>query len=228
MINYMDYLHVAAPVAVIVVVLMFLSEIIKASKIIVEFVAEKFFKIKTKAAKKREDAEKVVTMTIKNSEDLQTFMSTQRKFNDELKEQVNTIQKDVVELSGAVTDLQLESMRDTILDFASAIADPNNGRVYTKEQYNYVRKIYRLYTELIKEKNKTNDEVDLSMQIINERYDYNVLHKAFIEDLMHDREFQKEIRADIERRINEKENDTKKKTTTRKRSTTSKPKKDED
>ena len=106
-------------------------------------------------------------------------------------------------LSNTVTDMQLESMRETILEFASALSSPN-GNVYSKEQFNYVKKIYRQYTELINVTGKSNDEVDLSMVIINDKYEYNVLHHTFVEDLVKNPTVKHDIDEELEKSKNKK------------------------
>ena len=227
----MDYLNIVGPVGIALVALVLIAEIIKAGKIIYEFIATKVLKIQTKAAKKKEREDQLTDLILKNNLDLQDFMTNQNKFNTEMREEITSIREDVRgeiasirddvstikngfnELSNTVTDMQLESMRETILEFASALSSPN-GNMYTKEQFTYVRKIYRMYTDIIKEKNKTNDEVDLSMIIINDKYEYNVLHHTFVEDLVKN----PNIKHDIDEEV-EKSKTTQKRTTRKKKNT---------
>lgn len=221
MINYLDYLNVFGPIAIVIISLLVISEIIKAGKNVYEFIATNFLKIQTKAAKKKERENQLVDLILKNNVDLQKFMEDQSKFNIDMKNELISIRNDVSEnvssirneiadmrksqeeLSNTVTDMQLESMRETILDFASALSSPN-GNVYTKEQFIYVKKIYNMYKRIIEEKNKTNDEVDLSMIIINDKYEYNVLHHTFVEDLVKNPDIKHDIDEEVEKSKNKK------------------------
>jgi hypothetical protein len=107
--------------------------------------------------------------------------------------------------------MKIEGMRETILEFASALSSPN-GNMYTKEQFTYVRKIYRQYTDIINAKNKTNDEVDLSMIIINDKYEYNVLHHTFVEDLVKNPNIKHDIDEEVEKSKNTTKRVSRKKT----------------
>ena len=103
------------------------------------------------------------------------------------------------DVSDTLVQVQIQNMRNTILDFSSSCA---NGRVYTKEQFNYVRKLYTQYEDVIKKRGLTNDEVEISMSIINKAYEDRVLKKSFIEDRIQDPEFQEKIKEIIEKEEN--------------------------
>lgn len=216
MLNYLDKLGIVGPLAILVIALVFTAEIIKSGKIIFEFVASKVLKIQTKTAKKKERDEQLADLILKNNMDLQDFMVNQTKFNTEVKEELISVKNDInsnmqsiredvaelresqVKLSDTVTDMQLESMRETILEFASALSSPNSN-IYSKEQFNYVKKIYKQYIDIINKTGKSNDEVDLSMIIINDKYEYNVLHHTFVEDLVKTPEIKHDINEQVEK-----------------------------
>ncbi len=238
MINYLDYFHIIGPIAAIIVALVFMSEIVKAIKTIGEFIAANILKIQTKTAKKKAREEEDRMLTMKNNKDLQEFMKEQRKFNtdlstnlEEFKEEVRSniesvrsevsgVTKSVDEfssnlttLSDTVSDMQLENMRETILDFESAISTPN-GPIYGRDKYTYIRGVYSNYKNLLKTKNKNDDDVDLAMVNINKKYEYNALHHTFMEDIINRSDG---IKEEIRDEITEKP----KKKTTRKRTTKS-------
>jgi hypothetical protein len=225
----MDYLHIVGPVGIIIVVLVLMAELIKAGKVIYEFIASKVLKIQTKSAKKKEQEAQMTELILQNNLDLQDFMKNQSAFNNEMKKEIVSIREDVAtqmnaittdiskmkesfnEMADTVTDMQIEGMRETILEFASALSSPN-GNMYTKEQFTYVRKIYRQYTDIINAKNKTNDEVDLSMIIINDKYEYNVLHHTFVEDLVKNPNIKHDIDEEVEKSKNTTKRVSRKKT----------------
>lgn len=216
MLNYLDKLGIVGPLAILVIALVFAAEIIKSGKIIFEFIASKVLKIQTKTAKKKERDEQLADLILKNNMDLQDFMVNQTKFNTEIKEELISVKNDInsnmqsisndvaelresqARLSDTVTDMQLESMRETILEFASALSSPNSN-IYSKEQFNYVKKIYKQYIDIINKTGKSNDEVDLSMIIINDKYEYNVLHHTFVEDLVKNPEIKHDIDEQVEK-----------------------------
>jgi hypothetical protein len=75
--------------------------------------------------------------------------------------------------------MRIENMRKTLLEFAS---DIGSGKKGTKEQFNEMFVLYRDYEDLLKEHHMTNGRVDISMEIVREKYKYNVLHSGFLED----------------------------------------------
>ncbi len=216
MLSNLQFLNVPTAIIVALIALVVVSEIIKASKGIFEFIAAHVLKIKTKAAKKKEKENQVYDLIIQNNTGLQDFMQSQTKFNEEMKAELMAIKTDVTDsmenirsdisdirnaqetLSATVSDMQIESMRETILEFASALSSPN-GNTYTKEQFTYVKKIYATYSEILKEKKRIDDEVDLSMIIINDKYQYNVLHHTFVEDLVKNPDIKHDIDEEVEK-----------------------------
>ena len=224
MLNYLNYLNIVGPVAIILVVIILASDLIKAIKIIFEFIAAHVLKIKTKAAKKKEKDEKLSDLVFKNNVELQEFMKNQVSFNQELRNEVSGIKNEMVtinsgftdltnqlnNLTGTVSDMQLENMRETILDFESAISTPN-GPIYGKDKYNYIRNVYKLYKDMLSSKGKTDDDTDLAMRNINEEHEYNVLHHAFIEDIINKKDnIKEEIRDEVEKTKTNRKRSTKK------------------
>jgi len=58
-------------------------------------------------------------------------------------------------------------MRWDMLGFANALMA---GRDYNKEQFDHVLKVYSKYLAIIKENDMTNEQVDVSMAFVKEKY----------------------------------------------------------
>lgn len=175
MLNYLDMLGVGGLALLGIVVLLAAAELIKAGSTVFGFLASKFLGIKTKYSERKELDE----LTVKNRDRLDEYVDKQDKFNETFQKELESIKEVVEDTSELVLSNRIENMRNTILDFASAIA---NGRIYTKEQFRYVMKVHRDYEALVEKKGLTNDEVEISFKIIEKAFEYNMSHNQFIED----------------------------------------------
>lgn len=219
MANNLNALGVSGTIFLIIVGVIVVSEIIKALTQVGGFLLDRYTGIKTQYTKKKEREE----LIIKNKEELDNFVCKQESFNQEIKTDLSDIHDTMKDVSDTLVQVQIQNMRTTILDFSSSVA---NGRVYTKEQFKYVRKLYEQYEEVIQKRGLTNDEVEISMSIINKAYSDRVLKKSFIEDRISDPGFQEKLKevlakeeGEEEELLNkdEKENQVKEKATTRKK-----------
>ena len=180
---------------VVIVGVVVVGEIVKALTQIGSFLLNRYTGIKTQYTKKKEREEQID----KNKEELDKFIGKQEEFNEGIKSDLTDMHDTMKDVSDTLVQVQIQNMRNTILDFSSSCA---NGRVYTKEQFNYVRKLYTQYEDVIKKRGLTNDEVEISMSIINKAYEDRVLKKSFIEDRIQDPEFQEKIKEIIEKEEN--------------------------
>lgn len=181
--KYLAQLGVSGPVIVVALWILVIAEIIKVGKIIWDFVAPKILGIQTTVSKEKKYRKQIEDNNIKLNE----YLDNQNEINKGTTEALSNIIDRLEVLSGDVIDLKIEEMRQKILDFASAV---NDGRLYTKEQYNFIRKLYHTYEDFILRTGKTNDEVEISMEIINSYYAYCVKHHCFVEDRLNDARIQ--------------------------------------
>lgn len=199
-------------------------EIIKGLKVIWEFVAPKIFNIQTNISIRKETDE----LTRKNALELSNLIRNQKESENETLNVIKLVSKDVTSLkedvdkrfssiddnmstlSDTVQDMQLENMRNTILNFGAGVG---NDKIYSKEQYEYVKKIYKVYHEIIKSTGKTNDEIEINYTaIILPSYEEHIKNRDFLEYVLED----KKVNAAIGEKI---DMATKPKRTTRKRTT---------
>lgn len=96
----------------------------------------------------------------------------------------SSIQK-IVEALDANTkmteDMFVENSRDRIIDFAEKVIHPDY--IVSHEQFNRIFRVHDDYEKWLKEHNRTNGEVDINYQIIQEAYAYRVKNHCFAEDL---------------------------------------------
>ena len=203
----------------IVLWIVLIAEAIKVGKIIWDFFAPKILGIQTTVSKEKKYRKQVEDNNIKLNE----YLDTQNEINKTTEESLKQIVNKIDTLTDDVAELKIEEMRQKILDFASAL---NAGRIYTKEQYNFILKLYNTYEDFIERTGRTNDEVEISMEIIRSYYEYCIKNHCFVEDKLNDARIQSMLN-NIDNKSNETilpEKKTKRKTSsgTRKKSTTKK------
>ena len=181
--KYLSQLGVSGSFITIVLYFLILAEIIKVGTIIWNFVAPKILGIQTTVSKEKKYRKQIEDNNIKLNE----YLDTQSEINKASAESLRRIMTKLDTVSDDVIELKIEEMRQKILDFASAV---NDGRVYTKEQYNFILKLYNTYENFIERTGRTNDEVEISMEIIRSYYSYCVKHHCFVEDRLNDARIQ--------------------------------------
>lgn len=74
---------------------------------------------------------------------------------------------DLKKLTELFIDKQIDDMRYEILDFASALS---SGREFSKEQFDHILNTYQKYEKILEENNRSNGQVVVSMEVINDIY----------------------------------------------------------
>ena len=99
---------------------------------------------------------------------------------EENRRQFAEIKNELVKNSKITLAMFIETKRNSIISFASKVADPN--AIVTHEQFRRIFKIYDEYEAIIEENGLTNGEVDISIRIIREAYEDRLKRHAFVED----------------------------------------------
>ena len=207
--NQLSYLKPNERILIIFAIFFLIVEIIKGGKVIWEFFAPKILGIKTELSR-RKDLEE---LTKKNAEQLQSFVEKSSDaisrvaqnmenisnnvsvLREDVENKFASMEKNMATLSDTVQDMQLENMRNTILNFG---AGAGNNRVYSKEQYEYIKKIYRIYHEIIATSGKTNDEIEITFdKIIMPSYERHIENHDFLEYMLEDNKVNNMIGNDI-------------------------------
>ena len=182
MLNYLERLSIPESFILIVIGLAVIAEIVGWISKIWGVVAPRFFKISTANSRKKE-IEKVILSNQNEIRLLKEKHNADMEKSDEadlaLKDEINKTNEKLDKISDLVLKMRIENMRKTLLEFAS---DIGSGKICTKEQFNEMFILYRDYEDLLKEHHMTNGRVDISMEIVREKYKYNVLHSGFLED----------------------------------------------
>lgn len=114
--------------------------------------------------------DEVITFTNNRANDRAQSLSIQKQLTDSIqaiaKRQDDRDEK-IKDLTSMFVDKQISDYRWEIINLADKIS---NGRTVSKEAYRHAIATYEKYEKIIKERNLTNGEVDISMEIIMESY----------------------------------------------------------
>ena len=101
--------------------------------------------------------------------------------SNKLENQLSILNKKIDKIGETVLDQSIEDRRNAIINFAQIVIDENAP--VTREQFNRIFKTHGEYESIIKDNNKTNGEVDVSIQIIREAYEHRMKNHTFIEEI---------------------------------------------
>ena len=114
--------------------------------------------------------DEVITFTNNRANDRAQSLSIQKQLTDSIqaiaKRQDDRDEK-IKDLTSMFVDKQISDYRWEIINLADKIS---NGRTVSKEAYRHAIATHEKYEKIIKERNLTNGEVDISMEIIMESY----------------------------------------------------------
>lgn len=187
----MEYLEqLGVPTAILYVFILLAA--IKFAIDLIDWI-KKRFGIETKWDKKNNTTDKKIAELKKAVEDLKRDLENYKKENYEQqlqrREQSFDIQKQLTEnqkelstqlskLQDMMIDKQIDDMRWSIINLATKISE---GKPCNKDSYQHCFKIYKKYEDIIEANHLTNNEVDISMEIIKKSYKEKLLNGAFTE-----------------------------------------------
>lgn len=206
MIAYIEFLGMPTVIAISIVALLVIANVIGTvldlkGKVVPEFMnLRKYF---ARKRNERETMEKIPEMMDNvtellddvnqhyNSDNIKkrdSWIGTVNSKLDNYEEVINEINTkidknsyDVTNLREDVIDLLLDNKRETIIAFAEKVAD--NSFPATREQFTRIFRVHEEYERIIKERGLTNGEIDVAYKILEESYQYRLLHHSFIEDV---------------------------------------------
>lgn len=199
MLNYIEYLNLPLWIAIGLVGMFLIMQIIGE---ILEFkgkVVPEFIKIRKRFARKRQEREtlKVMPETLNevkillsevnqhyNADNITKRDGWIKWVNDKAgvyDSSLGDLDKKIDSLTYVMTDLIIDTKRNTIINFASKVAD--DSYPVTREQFNRVFKEYKEYEDIIEKNGRTNGEVDIAIRIIQESYEKHTKNHSFIEDV---------------------------------------------
>lgn len=149
--------------------LLIMAGIVGAIKIIEEF--SKIIKRPVWWIKKKdEDHKAIVALKKQLDEHLEasdTKITQLGNADVEIKQEIAQLNSDINKLTDMFVNKQISDMRFDIVDVASAIT---LGREYSIEQLAHVLRIYDDYMRILKERNMTNGQVDMSIEVVKAEY----------------------------------------------------------
>lgn len=182
MLDYLDRLSVPEWVILVIVGLAVIAEVVNLLTKLWGVLAPKLFKISTTASRKKE-IEEIILNNQKEIEQLKKKhnkdIKDSEKADDILKEEINKTNQKLDNINDLVLDIRIDSMRKTLLDFASTVG---SGRKCTKEQYDEIFTTYEDYESILRQHGMTNGRVNISMEIVRDQYKHNLIHGGFLED----------------------------------------------
>jgi hypothetical protein len=78
-------------------------------------------------------------------------------------------------------DMFVESSRDRIISFAEKAGDYDI--LLSREQFRRINRVYDDYEKFLQDHERTNGEVDVAYQTIQDGYRHRLQHHAFLEDI---------------------------------------------
>lgn len=188
MTDYMEYLNLPEKITIAIVGLFLIMQIVGefcelSGKTVPEILKiRKFFK------RKRQERETIASIP-ETLKEFNAFLESVNQHysedniaqrNDWMKH-VNDGLDDVKILSKYVEDLYIDNRRNMIIDFASNVV--NSDKLFTREQFNRIFKVYKEYEEFIDMHDRTNGEIDVAINIIKEAYEKRTREHSFVEDV---------------------------------------------
>lgn len=196
--KFIEFFNIAGPGALILlgiwIVLNLIGETLdKTGKIVPAFMKVRTCIRKRKEAKQARDN---LVVDVKNLlEDVNKHYSSDNitKRNEWMKwinsrtevydasvEDLKSLHKALEENNALTLDLYINFNRNRIIDFATQVL--KNDRVFTREEFNRIFKVYKEYEEILEKYGKENGEVDVSIDLIRDDYARRMREGLFLED----------------------------------------------
>ena len=99
----------------------------------------------------------------------------------ELKDALEQFMQALKDNTKMTEDMFVENSRDRIIDFAEKVVDPNY--IVSHEQFRRIFRVYHDYETWLEDHGRTNGEVDMNYEIIQDAYAHRVNNHSFAEDL---------------------------------------------
>lgn len=142
---------------------------IKSITSLFEWVVEKLG-LETKWMRKRREEHKLLIQTSQNLTALQEKHKEDVERSDRRDEEISA---DIKRLTQMFVDKEIDDMRWEIINFAT---DLSGGKVYNRESFDHILRMYQKYEKILEERHMENGLVTESIGYINEMYRENLKH----------------------------------------------------
>ena len=99
----------------------------------------------------------------------------------EIKQTFSDVVKALNENTKMTEDMFIENSRDRIIDFADKASD--YSIVLSHEQFRRIFRVYECYEKFLEERYRTNGEVNIAYEMIQDGYKYRTQNHCFAEDV---------------------------------------------
>ena len=192
MLNYIEYLKIPTNAAYVLVGIILAIQVIGE---LLEFKGKsvpEIMKIRKYFARRKKEKETLAELPAVMAEMKALLNSVEQHYNtdnitmrnnwmDWVNNQAVIYDTSIAELRDITLSLLIDNKRNTIIDFASYVANENSP--VTREQFNRIFKIHKEYETIIEEHGLTNGEVNVAFRIITESYELHMKNHSFIEDV---------------------------------------------
>lgn len=203
LINGIQFLNVPATIAIILVGLFLVLQVIGE---LLEFKGKavpEFIKIR-KYFKRKKDEKEDVTKTLQEVKQLLNDVNghysadniakrdewmrwvncraeTYDNFIKEITEKFTNVTDALNNNTKMTEDMFVENSRDRIIDFAEKVSD--HDTLLSHEQFRRIFRIYECYEQFLEEHGRTNGEIDIAYEMIQDGFKYRMQNHCFTEDV---------------------------------------------
>lgn len=120
----------------------------------------------------------------KRNEWMQWVNDRAKTYDTSIEEITKTLDKATRALeinTNTTEEMFVESSRDRIIDFAERASD--NDAVLSHEQFRRIFRVYECYEKFLEEHNRTNGEITIAYEMIQEGYKHRLQNHCFVEDV---------------------------------------------
>ena len=203
LITGIEFLGVPMTIAIVLVALFFILQIIGE---ILEFkgkMVPEFVKVRKYFKRKKNEKDEVAQMLkevkqllsdvnehysadniTKRNEWMQWVNDRAKTYDTSIEEITKTLDKatKALEINTKTTEeMFVESSRDRIIDFAERASD--NDILLSHEQFRRIFRVYECYEKFLEEHNRTNGEVNIAYEMIQDGYKHRIQNHCFAEDV---------------------------------------------
>lgn len=110
---------------------------------------------------------RIKTGSDQDKENVESRLITLEKHDNWQYKEIGKISDGVDKLNKLFLTKEINDLRWELIDFCSALV---NGRVYNREAFEHIFRIYEQYEQILSENNMTNGYVEESMRVVKEIY----------------------------------------------------------
>ncbi len=194
-----EYLGIPGTIAFAIIALFLIMQVIGeiaelTGKVVPEFLKiRKYFKRKKEESQERIQTLKDVQKLLKYYDDdhitkRNTWMQGVDDRAVSCRSEMSDMKDALLQVTQALSintkmteDMFIENSRDRIIDFAEKASDHN--AILSHEQFRRIFRVHECYERFLEEHNRTNGEVDIAYEMIQDGFRYRMQNHCFAEDV---------------------------------------------